>query len=135
MSALIDFGLLPLQGGVIPLTPNRGRQFNTEVGYLARGRLATDSIGNFTLTLTDLAAGSDIVVLDAGTSTERVNVDANAGTSYAFVHGFFPSGGNNVDIGVFKAGYVPFYVRNYPLAAGPQSLPIAQVVDRGYSNP
>lgn len=35
-----------------------------------------------TLTLTGLVSGSDIVILQAGTETERVNVDSNAGSSY-----------------------------------------------------
>jgi hypothetical protein len=38
-----------------------------------------------------------------------------------------------VDIGIFKAGYVPFYIRNYPLASTAASLPVAQVVDRNYA--
>lgn len=81
-----------------------------------------------TLALTGLVSGSDIVVLAAGTETERVNVDANAGTTYSYVY----SAVEAVDIGVFKAGYVPFYIRNYTLSASDSSLPVAQVADRNY---
>jgi hypothetical protein len=82
-----------------------------------------------TLTLTGLVPGSDIVVLNAGTTTERINVDANPGSTYSYVY----STTGNVDIGIFKAGYVPFYIRNYPLASTAASLPVAQVVDRNYA--
>jgi hypothetical protein len=82
-----------------------------------------------TLTLTGLVAGSDIVVLAAGTETERANVDANPVSSYGYVF----STAENIDIGVFKAGYVPLYVRNYALSSNDASLPISQVADRNYS--
>jgi hypothetical protein len=68
-------------------------------------------------------------VLSAGTTTEQVNVDANAGTTYDYVY----QASIAVDIGVFKAGYVPFYVRNYTLSSSNSTLPIAQVVDRNYA--
>lgn len=84
-----------------------------------------------TLTLTGLIAGSDIVILDAGTTTERVNVDSNAGTTYAYNY----TATGDVDIGVFKTGYVPLYVRGFTLTTSDATLPIAQAVDRGYLNP
>jgi hypothetical protein len=84
-----------------------------------------------TLTLDGLVTGSDIVILDAGTSTERVNVDAHAGTIYGYNY----TSGGAVDIGVFKVGYVPFYIRNFTLGSSDATLPIAQVVDRSYLNP
>jgi len=84
-----------------------------------------------TLTLTGLQTGSDIVILDAGTTTERVNVDAHGATSYGFSY----TATGNVDICVFKAGYVPFFVRGFTLTTSDATLPIAQVADRNYSNP
>lgn len=91
---------------------------------------ATTTVNNtITLTLTGLIDGSDIVILDAGTTTERVNVNENSGTTYAY--GYTDSG-SNVDIGVFKAGYVPYYVRTYNLPTTNGNLPIAQEVDRYY---
>lgn len=82
-----------------------------------------------TLTLTGLQTGSDIVILDAGTSTERINIDANAGTTYPFVY----SSTGNVDICVYKQGYIPFAIRNYSLTSADASLPIAQVADRNFT--
>jgi len=71
------------------------------------------------------------VILDAGTTTERVNVDAHGATSYGFSY----TATGNVDICVFKAGYVPFFVRGFTLTTSDATLPIAQVADRNYSNP
>lgn len=83
------------------------------------------------LTLTNLQLGSDIVILQAGTETELINVDANPATTFVYDYDV-PT---TVDIGVFKAGFVPFYVRGYTLASTNATLPIAQVADRNYRNP
>ena len=88
-------------------------------------------VNTVTLTLTGLISGSDIVILTAGTETELVNVDQNSGTTYAY--GYTYSAGTYIDVGVFKAGYVPFYIRNYLLAATSGSLPVAQDIDRNYT--
>jgi hypothetical protein len=89
-----------------------------------------------TLTLTGLEPGSDVVILTAGTESERVNVDANAGSTYEFEYEFVSGSPTDaVDIGVFKTGFVPFYIRNYVLPEGDSSLPIAQIADRNYENP
>lgn len=85
-------------------------------------------LDTITLTLTGLQSGSDIVILNAGTSNERANVDSNSGTTYNYVY----ETTGNVDIGVFKAGYIPFYIRNYALQSTNAILPIAQVADRNY---
>lgn len=81
------------------------------------------------LTLTGLVSGSDIVILDAGTTTERVNVDANSGSTYVYS---FSTGGN-VDICVYLAGYVPFSIRNLTLPTANASVPVSQVLDRNYT--
>ncbi len=82
------------------------------------------------LTLTGVQPGSDIVVLDAGTETERVNVDANPDGDYDFDY----ETTGNVDIKVYKAGYVPFAITNYPLSLTDATLPVAQVADRNFLN-
>jgi hypothetical protein len=79
-----------------------------------------------TLTLTGLLAGSDVVILAAGTETVRDSADSVA--SYSYVYGALET----VDIAVYKAGYIPFFVRGYALIRSDVSLPIAQVVDRAY---
>lgn len=87
-------------------------------------------LDTFTLTLTGLQTGSDVVVLQAGTETELVNADAVSGTSYDFVY----EASEAVDIAIFKTGYVPFFIRNFTLPANDNSLPVAQVADRNYLN-
>ena len=88
-------------------------------------------VNTVNLTLTGLQDGSDISILEAGTTTELENVQENSGTTY--VYGYAGGdAGNYIDIGVFKAGYIPFYTRAYQLAATNASVPISQVIDRAY---
>jgi hypothetical protein len=99
--------------------------------YVTTSSSATDQanyfpLDTFTLTLTGLSAGSDVVVYQAGTTTVRSSADAVNSFTYTY------ETPESVDIGVFKAGYVPFYIRNYSLASADASLPVAQVVDRAY---
>lgn len=85
-------------------------------------------LDTFTLTLTGLATGSDIVILQAGTTTIITNVDQNSGTTWNYVYETLQS----VDIGIYKAGKIPYFIRNYMLTSSNTSLPIAQVTDRNY---
>jgi hypothetical protein len=85
-------------------------------------------LDTFTLTVDGIVTGSDVVVYEAGTETILGNVDAQIGTSWDFEY----ETPEAVDIGVFLAGYVPFYIRNYSLASADASVPVAQVVDRAY---
>jgi hypothetical protein len=102
----------------------------TKTTSTSRARLYSQ-LTDYTLTLTGLVTGSDIVILEAGTTTAIENIDANAGTTYAFVHSSALTG-DDVDICVYKAGYVPYIVRTYELESADTSLPITQVVDRSY---
>jgi hypothetical protein len=63
------------------------------------------------LTLTGLQSGSDVVILQAGTTNILASVDQNAGTSWSYEYTSL----ENIDIGVLKPGYVPLYIRNYAL--------------------
>lgn len=82
-----------------------------------------------TLTLTGLVAGSDVVVLQAGTNTIRQQVDAIAGTSHPYTYETI----ENIDIGILKEGFVPQYIRNYPLSSTNSSIPVTQVADRNFA--
>lgn len=84
-----------------------------------------------TLTLTGLQSNCDVVFLQAGTSTELVNIDQNPTSSYAY--SYYYAAGTYVDIGIFKTGYVPFYIRNYLLQDGNASIPVAQTPDRNFA--
>ena len=83
----------------------------------------------YTLILTNLVSGSDIVIRQAGTSTILTQVDANAGTTYAYTYETLQA----VDILVFKAGYKVKSQRNYSLTAADATLPLAQTVDLNYA--
>jgi hypothetical protein len=85
-------------------------------------------LDTITLTLTGISTGSDVVVYAAGTTTVRQSNDAISGTTQTYVY----STQENVDIGVFKSGMIPFYIRAYPLASNNASLPVSQVIDRAY---
>ena len=81
------------------------------------------------LTLTGIVAGSDVVILEAGTDTIIAQADAIGGTTYTYDYTVQQS----VDIGIIKPGYIPLYIRNYQLDADDSSLPIAQQTDRNYA--
>lgn len=87
-------------------------------------------LDTYNLTLSGIISGSDVVILSAGTETVLNQVDQNAGSTW--VHTYETP--TNIDIFVSKAGYVPFYIRNYTLQSSNASLPIAQTIDRNYIN-
>jgi hypothetical protein len=86
-------------------------------------------LDSITLTLSGLQTGSDIVILQAGTTAVLTSVDAYAGTSWNYVY----ETQQNVDIGIIKPGYVPLYIRGYALSSSNATLPVSQVFDRSYS--
>lgn len=85
------------------------------------------------LVLNGVQAGSDIVVLEPGTDTVLASVDSLGGTTYSLAYD--PDEFQDVDVCVYKAGYVPFTVRNLNLGAFGATVPVAQIVDRNFSNP
>ena len=80
------------------------------------------------LNISGLVTGSDVVILQAGTETVLDQVDQNITSSWEFKYKNL----TNVDIAVFKAGYIPLFIRNYPLQSNDTSLPISQITDRNY---
>lgn len=117
---------------VFPLS--RGNVLHGPVLSMGVARLPEDSIGAADLTLEGLQAGSDILVLRAGTTTVEHEVDAHSGSTYVYNYPVYAPP-RTVDLCVFKTGFKPFYVRNFTLLPGGGLLPIAQVPDRDYSNP
>jgi hypothetical protein len=73
-------------------------------------------------------SGSDVVIYQAGTS----NVLSSAGSVTGFNYIYEVS--EPIDIGIFKKGYIPLYVRNFLLQSENGSLPVSQVLDRAYLN-
>lgn len=71
-------------------------------------------------------SGSDVVIYAAGTTTVRASADKVTGFTYNY------ETPEVIDIGVFKKGYLPLYIRNLSLGSLNSSLPIAQQLDRAY---
>lgn len=81
-----------------------------------------------TLTINGLVSGSDVVIMSAGTETVRDQVDTNGTTSWDYDYSIV----EDIDIAVFKAGYIPYYIRGYTLTSSDSSVTIAQIPDRAY---
>jgi len=81
------------------------------------------------LSVINLIDGSDVVILEAGTSNVLAAVDQQSGSVFEFTY-FTPI---NIDIGVIKQGYVTLYQYGYTLGTSSASLPISQIVDRNYN--
>lgn len=86
-------------------------------------------VSGATVTFTGLPTGTDIVILTAGTSTVLQQVDANAGTSYAWGY----SGTPTVDVGFIKPGYQVQYIRALSLTTSDASIPVSMTIDRNYT--
>jgi hypothetical protein len=96
----------------------------------SRARLY-DQRTQYTLTFTNLVAGSDIRILTNGTVTSLLDVDSNAGTTYAYT--YFYAAGTQVDIQVLKDGYKPYRYQGYTLGAANANFLVTQqaAIDEG----
>lgn len=83
------------------------------------------------LTLTGLVSNSDINIMQAGTTTQLLEVDQNQNSTYTWTYDSTYIG-TSIDIGIMLNGYVPYYIRNYTLGSSDATLPIAQVIDRNF---
>ena len=83
-----------------------------------------------TVSLTNLVSGSDIVITQYNATTVIVSTDETAGTSYSTT--IDPLTYPAIDISIFKAGYIPYILRNLALTAAGLSLPMNQVADPSY---
>jgi hypothetical protein len=79
------------------------------------------------LTISGISPGSDVVIYAAGTDTVLDTGDA-VGADYTYSYTLLQP----IDIGIFKSGYRPKYIRNYTLQPDPTSIPISQDPDRNY---
>lgn len=119
--------------GTVELVNNSGGAVTvalpTGTSYTNTGPSITVTTPQPTLTIGLPGTGFDVVLLQAGTSTVLASVDAEPTSSWSYTYSTL----QNVDIGIFKPGYVPTYVRNYALTAGNATLPITAPVDRNYA--
>lgn len=121
-----DAAIYNNSGGAVTLNVTNGGNTPT----VRNGTAATTTVSSaISLTLTGLKTGSDIVILDAGLTVIRLQVDSHA--SDTFIYNFTAPG--NIDIGVIKEGYVPFYIRGFTLPLANTSIPISQTFDRNFT--
>ena len=101
---------------------------------LSRGRLATDSIGNTTVTFQGVNANSEIrIYLPDGTEAAGVELcDAN----HVLTWGVYSPGSANNTVRVVVV-HPDYKIKefDYTAAAGNASIPIQQELDRWYKNP
>jgi len=106
---------------------------DSALSYRTAGATVTVIAGQKTLTVSGVVSGSDIVILSAGTSSVLESNDGATNPVTSFDYSYTYSAGTYVDIAVYKAGYVPYIVRNYLLPANGGSVQTAQVLDRNYT--
>jgi hypothetical protein len=114
-------------GGLVTLNVSGGGSTPTYRNGVSSNTVINNTVS---LTLTGLIANSDINILQAGTTTQLVEIDQNPDNDYVYSYSY--TANTRIDIGVMLAGYVPYYVRGYLLEATDSSLPISQVVDRNF---
>lgn len=95
--------------------------------------LTVESAVNPYLTLNGLVANSDIIILNAGTSTSYQDIDSYSGTSWSW--NYDPDFVTIIDICVYKSGYKPFTIRNLSVGNNGATIPIQQQIDLNYNNP
>lgn len=95
------------------------------------GAAIVKQTSQITLTISPMATGSDVVLYSAGTTTVLESGQDIIGTSYQYIYSG-GSIGSHIDIGIFKAGYTPFYIRDFTLGSTNTTVPVSQKVDRFY---
>lgn len=132
MSAYMTTGELPGWCACETLPPVRGKQHNSEGGYLSSGVFPTDALGTSTITFTGLPTGTDIIVLQAGTTDVILQVDQHPSSSYALVAAYFATP-TFIDIGFIKPGYIVFYIRALQIPEKSTIIPVALRLDINYT--
>lgn len=81
-----------------------------------------------TLTISGMQTGSDIRLMNTGTTTSLLDVDSNSGTSYTYNYDY--SSDVVADIQVLKDGYIPYVYHGITLGSSNSSFLVSQVADR-----
>lgn len=123
----------PWHWGTVNVPATRGPMRPQSMEVYARQRLPTDSIGNFTLTLTNLVVGSAVRIEIAGTGAlVEYRVAANATEVFTVPAYSVGSSNNDLRIKVRKGTTAPKYqpLETFTTAfVGSGSVYIAQVPD------
>lgn len=133
MTAAASLGIRPGSLQIATTPPARGRQWTREGGYLSASRLATDSVGNFTLTLTNVVVGSAIrIELQSDGSTVDSTTAASSTVVMTIPAYAAGSDGNNLKVKIRKGSASPYYRPYETLVTGfvgAQSIYVSQIAD------
>jgi len=130
--SFVSFDVLPSYAGTVNIPTARRPARPQGLEVYARQTLPTDPTGSATLIISGIPDGTDIVVLNAGTTNVILQVDQNPGTTYVFNYSVY-SVDTAVDIGLIKPGYELHYIRNLTLPRINTTLPVALRLDRNFS--
>lgn len=111
-------------GGAVTLSVSGGDSPTVRNGAGA----STTVVAGATLTLSGLATGSDVVIRLTDSETVLASVDQQSGTTWQYAYTSL----DTVDISIFKAGYLPEFIKGYELSNSNVTLPIKQKIDRYY---
>ena len=112
--------------------------FNTEDGYELLRSLWANVVmdptvlypSDFTtLAFSGLPIGTDIFILEAGTTNILEQVDQHQASLFSWDYQGTPT----VDVGFIRPGYVPYYIRNLALTTDNTTIPVSLVHDRNYA--
>lgn len=112
---------ITISGGSIPTVRNGVGASTTIVAGLTQ------------VTLTGLVSGSEVRVLETGTTTELAGIESVATTPGNFSFSLAQS--TVIDIVVHNIEYEYLRINNFTVPANDTSIPIEQRFDRNYSNP
>lgn len=114
-------------------TANAGNLL-TQVRFDTVSTLANQStnlypLDTYTLSISGLVSGTDIIIYEAGTFNILKQVDNNSGTTYSYEY----YAADTVDIAFYKAGYKVKSVKNYSIGTADSALLISQTADASYA--
>lgn len=133
VSAAFVTSSIPGFCSVYPIPATRQLQYCCEHGYLSAAAFATDPVGNFSLTLTNVIAGSAIQIETQDGTTTLHNSTA-AGSTVNITLSAYGAGSalNDLRIKVRKGSAAPYYQPYETLTTavvGAQSIYVSQIPD------
>ena len=133
MSNAVAFDYYPELAGTFELPATRGVFGSTGLILFQRQSLATDPIGTFALTLTNVVVGSAIQIEDQAGTTTLYNGTAATGSPLINLSAYAGGSGlNNLRIKVRKGSASPYYIPWETVTTalvGSQSIYVAQIPD------
>jgi len=103
---------------------------DSALSYRTAGATVNLTVGQKTLTVSNVVSGSDVVIKSAGTLTKLQDDQDIAGTSSSYSYTY--SAGTFVDVAVYREGYIPYYVNGFELGPNGGTIQVSQSIDRNY---